>query len=115
MRSNEERVAAVKRRVEQLEARRRRVRSRVAAVSSVAACLALIVCLSFAMPGIMGRLAEWSYGAYGAAASIFTGSSTLGYIIIGLLAFVLGIFVTILCFKLRSLGGRDGDDNGRDN
>ena len=34
MRSNEERVAAVKRRVEQLEARRRRVRSRVAAVSS---------------------------------------------------------------------------------
>ena len=115
MRSNEERVAAVKRRVEQLEARRRRVRSRVAAVSSVAACLALIVCLSFAMPGITGRLAEWSCGAYGAAASIFTGSSTLGYIIIGLLVFVLGIFVTILCFKLRSLGGRDGDDNGRDN
>ena len=76
---------------------------------------ALIVCLSFAMPGITGRLAEWSCGAYGAAASIFTGSSTLGYIIIGLLAFVLGIFVTILCFKLRSLGGRDGDDNGRDN
>lgn len=78
MRSNEERVAAVKRRVEQLEARSRRVRSRVAAVSSVAACLALIVCLSFAMPGITGRLAEWSYGAYGAAGQHLHGQLDAG-------------------------------------
>lgn len=34
---------------------------------------------------------------------MFGGSATLGYIVIGLLAFVLGVCVTILCFRIRLL------------
>ena len=37
------------------------------------------------------------------AATMFGGSATLGYIVIGLLAFVLGVCVTILCFRIRLL------------
>ena len=37
------------------------------------------------------------------AATMFGGSAALGYIVIGLLAFVLGVCVTILCFRIRLL------------
>ena len=52
MRSTEERVAAVKRRAAQIERQKRLRRNRIAVLSSVAACLAVIVGVSFAMPGI---------------------------------------------------------------
>jgi len=50
------------------------------------------------------------------AASIFGNSEALGYIAIGLLAFLLGICVTILCFRIRLLDGQDQDteDKKRD-
>ena len=34
----------------------------------------------------------------------------MGYIVIGLLAFLLGVCVTILCFRLRQMGREDGQD-----
>ena len=37
------------------------------------------------------------------AATMLGGSAALGYIVIGLLAFVLGVCVTILCFRIRLL------------
>ena len=52
MRSHEERVAAVKQRVAQIERQKRQRRNRLLALSSAAACLAVIVGVSFAMPGI---------------------------------------------------------------
>lgn len=51
MRSHEERVAAVKQRVAQIERQKRQRRNRLLALSA-AACLAVIVGVSFAMPGI---------------------------------------------------------------
>ena len=40
---------------------------------------------------------------------------TIGYIAIGLMSFVLGVLVTVLCFKLKDLDRRDVEDrNGRD-
>ena len=50
------------------------------------------------------------------AASMFGGSAALGYIVIGLLAFVLGVCVTILCFRLRQLereDAREAESEGR--
>ena len=37
------------------------------------------------------------------AASMFGGSGALGYIVIALLAFLLGVCVSVLCFRLRQL------------
>lgn len=115
MRSNEERVAAVNKRVAQIRRQKRQRRNRIAALSSMAACLAVIVGMSFAMPGISEKLIALDYAGYETAASIFSGSAAAGYIIIGLLAFVLGVCVTALCFKLKAFRKedeetRDGDD-----
>lgn len=115
MRSHEERVAAVKQRVAQIERQKRQRRNRLLALSS-AACLAVIVGVSFAMPGISEKLVAGNYTEYETTASIFGGSAVAGYIIIGLLAFVLGVCVTILCFKLKAFQKKDketGDGDGR--
>lgn len=103
MRSNEERVAEVKRRIAEKERQKKLRRSRIAAVSAVAACLVLIVVLSLFMPGIAGQLRPGGYSDYEMVASMFGENGALGYIIIGLLAFFLGVCVTILCFRIRLL------------
>ncbi len=103
MRSNEERVAEVKRRIAEKERQKKLRRSRIAAVSAVAACLVLILVLSLFMPGIAGQLRPGGYSDYEMVASMFGENGALGYIIIGLLAFFLGVCVTILCFRIRLL------------
>lgn len=116
MRSNEERVAAVKRRAAQIERQKQQRRKRILSLAAMAACLAVIVGLSFAMPGISETPAAGDYAGYETAASIFSGI-TAGYILIGLLAFVLGVCVTVLCVRLRAFRKQDeemGDDDARD-
>ena len=103
MRSNEERVAEVKRRIAEKERQKKLRRSRIAAVSAVAACLVLILVLSLFMPGIAGQLRPGGYSDYEMAARMFGENGARGYIIIGLLAFLLGVCVTILCFRIRLL------------
>ena len=103
MRSNEERVVEVKRRIAEKERLKKLRRSRIAAVSAVAACLVLILVLSLFMPGIAGQLRPGGYSDYEMVASMFGENGALGYIIIGLLAFLLGVCVTILCFRIRLL------------
>ena len=109
MRSHEERVAETKRRIAKIEREKRR-RNTVTMVSAVAACLALLVGASFAMPGIATRIQTGDYSGFETAASIFHGGAALGYIVIGLLAFLLGVCVTVLCFRIRQLSRENAQD-----
>ena len=90
MRTNEERAAAVRQRVTQIKQQKRRQRQRITALMAAAACLAVIVGVSFAMPALSEKLAGGYTAGYQAAA---------GYVAVGVLAFVLGVAVTILCLK----------------
>ena len=112
MRSKEERVAAVKQRVIQLEVRRQQRRNRTTVLASVTVCLTIIVAAAFVMPNITARLAAGDYAGYETAASIFGGSVAIGYVVIGLLAFVLGVLTTVLCFKLRDSQKKDSKTEG---
>ena len=108
MRSTAERTAAVMARTNELELISRRRKSRGIAAVSVAASLLLITGLSLAMPGLTARGGVAAQTELSAAASMFAGSGALGYIVIGILAFLLGCAVTVLCFRLRKWS-RDGD------
>ena len=110
MRSHEERVAETKRRIAQIEREKRRRRNTITMASAVAACLALLIGASLAMPGIAARIQVNDYAGFETAASIFRNSAALGYIVIGLLAFLLGVCVTVLCFRLRQMNREDGQD-----
>ena len=110
MRSHEERVAEVKQKIAARERENRLRRGRIAIAVAAAACLALIVGASLAMPGIAVRLQSGDYSGFETAASIFHSGAALGYIVIGLLAFLLGVCVTVLCFRLRQMS-REDDQN----
>ena len=110
MRSHEERVAETKRRIAKIEREKQLRRNTVTMASAVAACLALLIGASLAMPGIAASIRAGDYSGFETAASIFHGCAALGYIVIGLLAFLLGVCVTVLCFRLRQMNREDGQD-----
>ena len=110
MRSHEERVAETKRRIAQIEREKRLRRNTITMVSAVAACLALLIGASLAMPGIAASIQTGDYAGFETAASMYGGGAVLGYIVIGLLAFLLGVCVTVLCFRLRQMSREDGRD-----
>ena len=110
MRSHEERVAETKRRIAKIERAKRRRRNTITIASTVAACLALLIGASFAMPGIAASIQAGDYAGFETAASMYGGGAALGYIVIGLLAFLLGVCVTVLCFRLRQMNREDGQD-----
>ncbi len=111
MRNTDERVAVVERRVKELARQKKQRRSRTIGLSAAAACLLLVVGMSVAMPGIMAGLAEGDYTGAGMMASIFYEGSALGYVLIGLLAFTLGVCLTVLCVLLRRRSRRDKEDD----
>ena len=110
MRSYEERVAETKRRIAKIEREKRLRRNTITMVSAVAACLVLLIGASLAMPGIAAKIQTGDYASFETAASMYGGGAALGYIIIGLLAFLLGVCVTVLCFRLRQMN-REDDQN----
>ena len=110
MRSHEERVVETKRRIAKIEREKRLRRDKITMISAAAACLALLVGASFAMPGIAASIQIGDYSGFETAASIFHGGAALGYIVIGLLAFLLGVCVTVLCFRLRQMSREDDQD-----
>ena len=111
MRSHEERVAETKRRIAKIEREKRLRRNKITMASAVAACLVLLIGASLAMPGIAASIRTGDYSGFETAASIFHGGAALGYIVIGLLAFLLGVCVTVLCFRLRQMNREDGQNN----
>ncbi|MEI3416707.1 MAG: hypothetical protein V8Q43_04000 [Christensenellaceae bacterium] len=111
MQSHIKRVAEPKRRIAKIERENRRRRNTITMASAVAACLALLIGASLAMPGIAARIQAGDYSGFETAASIFHGGAALGYIVIGLLAFLLGVCVTVLCFRLRQMNREDDQNN----
>lgn len=110
MRSLEERVVETKRRIDKIERAKRRRRNTITMASAVAACLALLIGASLAMPGIAAKIQAGDYSGFETAASMYGGGAALGYIVIGLLAFLLGVCVTVLCFRLRQMNREDGQN-----
>ena len=110
MRSYEERVVETKRRIAARQREKRLRRNTITMVSAVAACFALLAGVSFAMPGITVRMQSGSDAGFDMAARMYGGSAALGYIVIGLLAFLLGVCVTVLCFRLQQMNREDTQD-----
>ena len=121
MRSNEERIAEVKRRMEQKKRQEELQRSRIVMISAVAASLLFIAGLSFFMPEIAGQISTEGYSRYEMTASICHNSNALSYIIVGLVAFILGVCVTILGVRIHHLnkeqqntGDKGDEEDGAD-
>lgn len=110
MRSREERVRAVCCRVAQM---RRQRRLRAITAGAVAASVLVTEVLAVQMPEKMRAMAGNEVECV-QAASVFRNGGAAGYVLIGLLAFVLGICVTVLCFRIRELEKARTDEEKRE-
>ncbi len=114
MRSTEQRLAAVRKRAREIETKRSRRRSSAICISAMAAALLIIVGLSFFIPSVTANSSTAEYFQEGVTASVFDVSGSLGYILIGVLAFVLGVALTILFYRIQARNKNDqGGDHGR--
>ena len=93
----------VHRRAAELEQQSRRQRIRLMQGVSAAAGLAAVIVIALITPN---ALPETAASPVMMQASIFSGNGSLSYIVVGLLAFMLGITVTVLCIKLREHLGK---------
>lgn len=111
MRTNEERIAAMYKRAAELEKENRQRRVRIIQAVSVSVCFAAVIVLAFLIPGFSQAIvSENSQGVMNA--SIFSESSVLGYVVIGILAFLLGAAVTIFSFCLKKWQkGKETEDD----
>ena len=100
MRTNEERIAALHSRALQLKREKKNRQFAAVCALSAAVCLGLLAGIAAMMPDISeSRFIDEASDAMNA--SIFSGSGALVYIVIAILAFLLGITVTVFCFRMK--------------
>ena len=93
MRSDREVSREALRRAENIRERKAEIKRRVYGACGAAACLALVLAISFFIPSVENGAAIPG-GLYGA--SLFADSSVGGYALIGVIGFVLGAAVVII-------------------
>lgn len=111
MRTTDERIAELNRRMGNEKQKKKRLRYRVTVLSSFAACFVLLIGVSIFMPGLNASFVQSGYHYAGPAASVFYEGGALGYVLIALFSFILGVCFTILCYLLRRKAGRDKENS----
>lgn len=104
MKTIEETRVEIEKRRKQLITKRKRRKQTLTAVCGTLCSVLLIIGISVALPDISGGGDQISQ-YYG---TMLLSTNSLGHIIIGCLAFLLGVLVTILC--IRNSGGKDQMD-----
>ncbi len=111
MRTNEERIRLIHKRTAELKRKKEQKKRRVLDVACMAACLLLVVGIGSFMPGLSADIVGGEVHHVSGAASLVGNHSALGYILMGLLSFLLGVCVTVLLYRLRRRNERKQREN----
>ena len=111
MRSNEERIAAMHQRAEELTIQRNDRIAQFGRAAVMAACLAAVILIAVACSHI--HAADISIQTDNFLASMFTDSGALGYIVIGIVGFLFGVFATAFCIYLGKYRKHKHGENDR--
>ena len=98
MKTTDEQMNEIMRRSESLKAKKAMNDYIIGFSIAIAACLALIVLVGASIANISPETADNSLSQYG---SLVISAPYMGYVVIGLLAFILGVLVTLLCRRIR--------------
>ena len=104
MKSNDVQFAEIMKRSEQVKEHRQLVNKITADILVAVLLIAMMVGVGLSVPTLKTTAIEMTETPYG---GIFLVTPYLGYVIVGLLAFALGICVTILCIHIKKLKGKD--------
>ena len=100
MRTDDERIRAIHRRAARFDQREHLKKTRILQGISFGVCFAALIACAFIMPHLAAGL-ENEPLINNMTASIFSDSNTLGFIVIAVIAFFLGVAATIFCYKLK--------------
>ena len=105
MRTDEAFLSSMHKRAANIERETRARRARWIGVGATLGGLAAVVLLALLTPSVQTAAlpAEASFRA-----SVFADAGALGYVVVGVTAFLLGAAVTVLCYRLRK--NRDDGD-----
>lgn len=110
MRTNEERTRLIRQRTRAIRQARAQMRRRLVSAAGLTVCLLAVVCIGMLMPGLMDGVAALPVSHTSGAASLVAGHTALGYILMGLLSFFLGVCITVLLYRLRRRSERRRED-----
>lgn len=99
MRTSEERIAELHRRMGEMKLARNRRRYVMTCTLAGAVCLVLLVMMAAGISRLPVRENNFVYG--GVTASIFGTHEALGYIAVAVVSLCLGVTVTVFCFRMK--------------
>ena len=100
MRNTDEQLQEIMRRAETVKEKRSiRKRLRASALASCV-CVILLIAVSIYLPRLTAISQDTAAGQYG---SLLLGAHYTGYIVVGVLAFALGVCITLLCLHWKAL------------
>ena len=118
MRNKEERAALIRQRTAELKAEEARKKYRIKlgllGGGCAAACLAIIIELAAILPQAVVRFQGNMAIHPSGTATMLTDSGVLGYVMMGILAFFLGVCVTVLLHVLHRREQRRKKESGQD-
>ena len=112
MRTNDEIIKAVHDRAAEMKRAKRKRQTLLMSGVAVACALVLIVLMGSFMPSPQRQWASDDSAAL--QASMFSDSGVLSYVVVGIIAFLLGIAVTVFCVLLRRWRDEEEKPDDRD-
>ena len=114
MRTSEERARLIHRRTAEIKQEHRKKKQQGLYAVCMAACLFLAIGIGAMMPGLMRNTADGNVVHPAGTASLLGSHAALGHIIMGLLAFLLGVCVTVLLYRLHRRCERQKQEDAGD-
>ena len=111
MRTNEKRAGLIHKRTSEIKRERQRKKRRALDMICIAACLILVVGIGSFLPGLAAGITCSEIHHASGAASLVGNHAALGYILMGLVAFLLGVCVTVLLYRLHRRKERKQQEN----
>ena len=109
MRTSEERIDELHRRMAILQRGKIKRRFRTVILTTSAACIAAVVCIALYISRISADVPVINQGNI--TASIFADNNALGYIVVAIIALCLGVLLTIFCFRMKSMADEGAADD----
>ena len=111
MRTNKERAVLIHQRTAEIKRERQKKKQRAWDMICIAACLILVVGIGSFLPDWVGGIPSGEVHHASGAASLVGSHAALGFILMGLMAFLLGVCVTVLLYRLRRRNERKQREN----
>ncbi len=111
MRTNEERAGLIHQQTAAIKRQRQKKKQRAWGGICIAACLVLVVVTGSFMPGWAAGISGGEIHHASGAASLVGSHAALGYILMGIMAFLLGVCVTVLLYRLHRRKERERQEN----